>query len=567
VSLVIYEENRPLVLQALENGDFDYIDAASEFFETEFFSYIRAKTILSDIAETYPTPRKKEEVPLAIYIASDLSMRLHGVSSFHAFPSVIRSGGLINALGPKVGQKVTHPDTKDVTLACEGFNNKNDYDRETPCDQDFLRKMARDTDADLLMQWYNRDVLRRFRKSRVLDKDGIYIGDASYLFVPDNPKYEGSVRLLFDESNHPVSQKDFKKMTDEQKLRCQRKRCFKMVTLLHTTRELEYFLFVGVRVISGEASECPVLYEMVDDFVGAVGNGVMKRLILDRGFVDGEKIARCKQEHKIDVLIPVKRKMDIYEDAAALFAQPEVQWQEWEPPKDKKQLHIQPPKSKKGKRRPRPKKISRREKKRLETIARRKAEAPPPPPDKTLVKTEVAAIGDFRSWSSCTVPLTVVANRERYADGHEEIWYLLDTRQVRDPGRLREEYRLRTAIEEKYRVLKCFCDLTDFTSRAFSLVAHQVIFIMLAYSLLQIYLLREGRKELTGKTPPLIRKQLLPSDSYNLVYWKGYYAKLTGYELVDIVASVSEEARKKLREKSRRRRRELSESLKNPRPP
>jgi len=557
VNLTVYEENMPLVLQALEDGDFDYIDSASEYFETEFFRYIRAKAILSDIAETYPTPRKKEEVPLGIYIASDLSMRLHGENSFNAFPMVVRSGGLVNALGPKVGQKVKHPDTKDVTLACEGFNGKNVYDRETPCDSDFLRKMAKDTDAGLLMQWYNRDVLRRFRKSRVLDNEGIFIGDASYLFVPDNPKYEGSVRLLFDEGNHPVSSKDIKKMADEKKLRCRWRRCYKMVTLLHTNRKQDYALFVGVRVVSGKASECPILYEMVDAFVETMGRGVMKRLILDRGFLDGKKIARCKREHKIDVLIPLKRKMDIYSDAKALFAESDVKWQTWEPPKS--EVKLLP--------RPRPKAVARRERKRKKKLEQLKSEIPPPPPEKTMMKTEVAAIGDFRSWSSCTVPLTVVANRDIYADGHVETWYLLDTRRVRDPGRPREEYRLRTAIEEKYRVLKCFCDLTGFTSRAFSLVVHQVVFIMLAYSLLQIYLLREGRKKLTGKTPPSIRKQLLPSDSYNIVYWKCYYAKFSAYELIDIVSSVSEEARKKLREKSRRRRQELRESLKNPRPP
>lgn len=40
--------------------------------------------------------------------------------------------------------------------------------------------------------------------------------------------------------------------------------------------------------------------------------------------------------------------------------------------------------------------------------------------EKTLVKTEVAAIGQFTSWQSCTVPLSVVAYREHYADGHEK---------------------------------------------------------------------------------------------------------------------------------------------------
>jgi hypothetical protein len=37
MDLVILDQNKPPVLQALENGDFDYIDAANEVFETNFF--------------------------------------------------------------------------------------------------------------------------------------------------------------------------------------------------------------------------------------------------------------------------------------------------------------------------------------------------------------------------------------------------------------------------------------------------------------------------------------------------------------------------------------------------
>ena len=33
MELVIFEENKPLVLEALRNGEFDYIEAASEVFE------------------------------------------------------------------------------------------------------------------------------------------------------------------------------------------------------------------------------------------------------------------------------------------------------------------------------------------------------------------------------------------------------------------------------------------------------------------------------------------------------------------------------------------------------
>lgn len=556
MDLVLFEENKPFVLQALENGDFDYIDSASETFETEFFRYINAKAILKELAETYPTPRKKEEVPLWLFIASNLSMRLHGEQAFSAFPMVVRVGGMLNAFGPEMGKKVTHPDTGDITLSSQGFNDKNHYDRETPCDHDFLRKLARDTHANAQMQWFGQDVVRAFRKRRAFDKEGIFIGDGSYLFVPDNPNYEGSVKLLFDENNHPLSKKDFAKLTDEQKARCQWRRCYKMVTLLHTNRSLDFFLFIGVKILPGNAHECPVLYELVDQFVDAVGKGVMKLLILDRGFLDGAAITRCKRDQQIDVLIPVKRNMDIYADAEALFEQPDVHWVEWTAPE---------PAPKKLPRQ-RPEAVARREQSRQKTLQQRKEQEPPPPPDKTLVKTEVAAIGGFRSWSSCEVPLTVTCNREHYGDGRIEKWYLLDTRRIQNPKVPRNDYRIRTRTEEGYRQHKCFNDLAAFTSRSFSLVVNQVVFIMLATNLLQYYLLRQGRKALNNKPLPSIRRHLVPSNSYVIVYWQNYYGLFSGLEFAHILVTLGDEARQKVALRCRRLKGDLAGLLRNPRP-
>jgi len=559
MDLVVFEENKPLVLQALENGEFDYMEAASEVFETDFFKYIGAKKILAEAARSYPTPREKQEVPLWLYIASELTMRLHGVHSFHAYPMVVRSGGMLNALAPKISRSALHPDTKDMTITCEGFNRKNHYDRQTPCDHDFLRKLARDTDADALMRWFGQDVARIFRAQRLFDPEGIFIGDASYIFVPDNPDYEGSVRMLFDESDHPVGEEELRKMTEEQKLRCQWKRCYKMVTLLHTNAKLEFFIFVAVKVVSGKDHECPVLYELVKQFVQAVGKGVMKKLILDRGFLDGVEISRCKSEYGIDVLIPVRQNMDIYVDAMALFEFPDVEWVVCEePPLEKKQ----PPRLK-------PEAVRKRERKRQETLKERRLELPPPPPHTVIVKREAAAIGEFTSWSSCTVPLSVVANREYYADGHQECWLLLSTqRHIHNPATARQDYHLRTATEERYRQLKCFTDLADFTSRAFSLVVNQIVFIMLAYNLLQLYLLRNGREEYTTKTPLSIRRQLLPVATYVIIYYANYYGLFSPMEFAELLAlGLNDEARKKVGEKCRRLRRELTAIISNPRPP
>ena len=67
---------------------------------------------------------------------------------------------------------------------------------------------------------------------------------------------------------------------------------------------MDFFFFVALKVLPGKAHESPVLYEQVRQFVETVGKGVMKRLILDRGFLDGKSISTCKKDYGIDVLIP-----------------------------------------------------------------------------------------------------------------------------------------------------------------------------------------------------------------------------------------------------------------------
>jgi len=557
MDLVIFENNKPFVFNALENGDFDYMEAASEVFEADFFRFIKARSLLDELAQSCPTPRKKEDVPFWFYVASNLSMRLHGVHAFDAFPMVVRAGGMLQAFGPKAGRKVVHPRTGDTTVICEGFNQKNLYDRQSPCDSDFLRKMAKDTDAEALMSWFGQDAVRIFHRHRAFDREGVFIGDASYLFVPDNPRYERSAKLLFDEHNHPVSKEQYHKMTDDQKSHCQWRRCYKMVTLLHTNAALDFFLFAAVRVVPGNKHECSLLYALVEQFVQTVGKGVMKLLIVDRGFLDGKAISRCKEQYGIDILIPIRRNMDIYADAMALFQDSEVQWVEC---KGQQQCTKKPDPSQ-----GRPRVISKREKKRQETLL--KQQQPAACPEKILIKKEAATIGEFRSWSSCTVPLSVVATREHYADGHQQIWFLIDTRQVHNPSRSQQEYHLRVSTEERYRQLKCFSDLTHFTSRAFSLVVNQVVFIMLAYNLLQIYLLHQGRKELNQKTLPRIRQQLLPADNHIIVYYQTYYGLFAPFELIGFVVTLDEEARKKIAAKCQRIGRELKGVLHKPRSP
>jgi hypothetical protein len=128
MDLVAFHYDRSFVLDALRQGEIDYLEHVSEAAEADLFRHLLRRQVVQRLAETYPTPRKKEEVPVWVYLASELSLKLHGAQAYHALPRILRYGGLIEALGPELGgRKSLHPDTGDVTLACPGFNDKNDY--------------------------------------------------------------------------------------------------------------------------------------------------------------------------------------------------------------------------------------------------------------------------------------------------------------------------------------------------------------------------------------------------------------------------------------------------------
>ena len=102
---------------------------------------------------------------------------------------------------------------------------------------------------------------------------------------------------------------------------------------------------------------------------------------------------------------------------------------------------------------------------------------------------------------------------------------------------------------------------------AFSMVINQVVFIMLSYTLLQRYLLRQGRTELNNETLPHIRQQLSPSDNHIIGYFENDDGLFAPLEFTEIIATLGEEARKKVAGKCRRLRRELNGVMRNPRAP
>ena len=523
------------MLEAFRRGDFDQIEIIGQADEKEFFELCFKENILQALEAKMPTARKKEDVPRWVILAGNLSLKLHLENSFYAFERVVRCGGLLPALPPEIASKHLDPKTKQIVLECRGFNDKNSYARKTPADQDTLRKYVKDVPAKDWLEWYNGTVQQVFQRYGFFDPAGVFIGDGSYLFVPDNPAYQDSVVMWFDEHNHPV---EYDKLTPAERKKAHRERCYKLVTLLHLRGHCR--VYAGLALLPGNASECPVLYELVENFVKHVGQGVIKLLILDRGFIDGKNISRCKQEWGIDVLLPMKKKMDIWKDAWALGQQ--CPWQEWTPPV---RTPLSVPKD-------RPEAIVRRERKRQEKLAAKKAAAPAPDPAGVLQRTELCPIKGFTSWTECTVPINVLLLRETYADGHQQEWGLMTTADFHNAAQPKEDYEQRIEVEEGYRLLKCFYELSHFHSTDFDVITGQVVFIFLSYTLRQWQLWKTGEQELAGKTPGLLRRQLNRYNEYVVIYHEHAYTQMPLVSFSRELLELTPEARAKALDKLRK---------------
>jgi hypothetical protein len=548
MDLTLLEPHPRRVLEAFRQGEFDGLEIIGQADEKEFFELALREKLLDRLAESMPTARKKEEVPSWFILAANLSLKLHGEQAFLAWERVVRCGGLLSALNPALVSQHLDRQSQQIVLSCVGFNDKNQYDRQTPCDQDTLRKFVRDVPAVQWLDWFNGEVQGVFQTYGFFDPEGVFIGDGSYLFVPDNPAYEGSVVLWFDEHNHPV---DYEKLTPAERKKAHRERCYKWVSLLHLRGEA--FVYAAAAVVPGNAHEDPILYQLVEAFVRRVGPGVMKKLILDRGFIDGPRISYCKTVLGVEVLIPLKKNMDLWTDAWALSQR--RPWQPWNVP-----ASALPPPPK------RPAAIERRERTRQKTLAQKKAQRPPPDPASVLTSRELCPIKGFQ-WAEVRVPLHVVLMRETYADGHQEAWALLTTEDFADPQQPPQDYARRTTIEERHRQLKCFYDLTDFHSRSFNAVAAQVVFVLLSYTLRQWQLWKTLQEELAGRHPEQIQRRLNWRHQYVVIYYQHAYAQLPLVSFTREVLELQGKAQRKALAKIRRLEQSFLSPLQNLRPP
>ncbi len=216
----------------------------------------------------------------------------------------------------------------------------------------------------------------------------------------------------------------------------------------------------------------------------AWAKGVIKRILVDRGFIDGAWVSQLKADG-IDTVIGLREDMDLYEDMLALSEWLDAQWINAPPPK----LH-----------------------------------------EKPLPQRQICHVTDLTLWDACTVPLHGIVIRDTYPDDHVEYQCLVSTDLNISPQQLHQYHRDRWNIEETFMDMTRYWGLNSTGSCRMAVATAQMHFIFLAYTLLHLF-----AHELSQQSEPAQPNPALAPGREITAYWQGHYTILRPSELVTII--------------------------------
>lgn len=488
----VYEHNQQNVLNSLRSGAIEYADLSQWSFADEFLCFALKSGFLKMADQSYPNPRVKNEVPVWFLLSTQLLMRIHQSSRYHQLEHLLNSGSVLSRVGFNVRPHRI------------GFNDKNKYERKTACDPDTVRKFYKDTLPSKTRQWFNEDIQSWFHAKRAFDSKGIFILDQSHLVVPHNKNYKNAVRMPVDHFGQLY--KNYSYLSPEQKRILPHHFCYSVSTLLHTDLKSDWFHISGYDFGPGNEDELPQADRIIQTFCKN-HPGTIKELIMDRGYLDGERITKNHREHGIDTLIPLRKGMDTYEEALGISEREGV-WNILSESHDDSGHLIE--------------------------------------------QTSVAEVMDLNVWDGCDIKQYATVAKQKIWDKEQKNyvirpWVLCSTKNY-PKGQAIARYKLRTQIEERYRQFKHSWGIGDFCSPNEALLEAQICHTLLTYSLLQLYLRRSDLQSLTAKMVETLKREEALGKNVVIVYTNNQFAILNLDDYSTILLELDEEPREKLKQ-------------------
>jgi DDE family transposase len=310
--IVLLREDRAAVLEALQQGRVDSIEAASDEITDLHVLYALKSGLLAECAAAFPDPRVEPEIPARVLLTASVAAAFQGEYALRESGLALHSPAILAELGLNAawlapgaglsrrgtaGRAVFHGDTLRKLLG-----------QVAEADRAAGRRPG-----ESLLIWWNETVgpaLLRHAGGGV----GVWIRDVTKLIVPlNNPRYEQS-EVATEEGKHP--QRGYKLGL--------------LSTLIDTGRLLVQVAWEGMR--AGDVTVCrPFVTE---------GTPLQRgdTLLEDRGLLDGPEITLLKRDLGVDVVVPLKKNMLSYRLAVL---QAERQPYRWKPHPTRPKQEIQ----------------------------------------------------------------------------------------------------------------------------------------------------------------------------------------------------------------------------------
>ena len=133
MDLVVFENNKPLVIDEFREGRFDYVELASDVAETKFFQFLFSRRGGRQAGRPLPFATRapsRADVDVPFQPALPAAAR-HAQLSLAIRGSSARAAS-IDALGPEVAQREVDPESGNIEIHCAGFNGRNLYPARDP---------------------------------------------------------------------------------------------------------------------------------------------------------------------------------------------------------------------------------------------------------------------------------------------------------------------------------------------------------------------------------------------------------------------------------------------------
>ena len=450
-------ENRAVVAEKLRRGEYDGL-VQTGLGRADELVYLMASLNFFEHLAAIPVAEKRAGIPNDLQKRCLTLMPVLGVPTIANVPDrLFKDAGLLHFLGCNAEQIAGG-------FTQRGPKKKKQQAKRLPFHEDDLRNLAHVIAPAHSQQFFHDCITECFRTKHV--RGGIYAIDGTELLVGDAKTFEGTGTITV-----PKRHKDGT-VTYETKTG------YKLIYLLNLKRDCE--LVVSYRLVPLNTNALQVVREMVSETLQLGGDGAIRLLLMDREFVDGDLIGWLKGTHGIDVIIPVKKNMDILEDMRGLARIDSRPWQTYS-----------------------------------KVVWRQVAKDRPK--QKVVAHLRVKGFTDLTTWSSCTVSLNGTL-RLKEDETQDDAHGLVTTLPVDNAVQVDRQFGARWGIEnDGNRELKQGWDLESLWGRSFAAVTLSVVMKLLGYNYVKLFHTRSASR-LIAHGMRRIRARVLDEGFQVVVY-------------------------------------------------